>query len=838
MDTILRDIRYAFRVTTKTPVFAGLAVLILALGIGVNTAIFSLVNTLLLRPLNIQQPEQIVGLYSRSTERPDSYRGFSYPHYRDIRDRNEVFSELAIHDLAIVGLGDGDATRRSFVELISSNYFETFGVPLLQGRSFTSDEELPGSSIPAAVVSYGYWNKTGKDPDLLGKSVHVNGSAFTIVGIAARGFTGTMALLSPEVWLPFGAYELLGTDLGGRPRSLTDRAYTRLFVVGRLKPGVTQTEANSHLEVLAAQFESESPEEHQNQTLLVHTRSRLGLSTRPMDQSQVTMASAVLSAMAGIVLLIACLNLANMMLAKSTSRRKEIAIRLALGGSRLRLVRQLLSEGLLLSLVGGVFGLAIAYGGMRLLTSSLDAVIPFGIVLNTTPDARVLLAMLGFCVASTLLFGLGPAWKGSQPNVIPDLKENVGEAQGQRRRFSSRNLLVVGQLALSLVLLAAGGLFIRGAVEAARIDPGFDLDHTLLVELDPGLIGYEEPRARRLYVELQERLSALPGVETASVAATVPFGNMRQGRTVRRAGGANIDDDETTAVAASFNAVGANYFDTLDVPLLRGRAFTPNEAENASSAPVMVINKELADRLFPGEEPIGQTIEFAGRDTSSDERIFEVVGVTPTLQQNLIPARAEPFFFVPFSQEFRFGAHLHLRLSSARTGQSAEVLKAARAVVGTVDAGLPVLASRTFREHFDNSAEFWLVRTGARLFSIFGGLALFLAAAGVYGVNSFRVAQSTREIGIRMALGATKRDAVGLVLREGMYLTSWGIGLGLVLSIVAGQALSSMLYKVSATDPTVLIGTPAVLAAASFLACYVPARRAASVSTMTALRYE
>jgi predicted permease len=843
METLWSDLRYGMRLILKNPGFAALAVLVLALGIGVNTAIFSLVNAMLLKPLEIDHPEQIVGLYSKNTEKPDSYRNFSYPNYVDIRERNAVFSSLAAHDLAIVGIAEGDSTRRGFAELVTSNYFSTFGARLFQGREFTAEEERPGSEIPVAIVSYGYWNKRSNDPDLVGKTIRVNSRPYTIIGIAPEGFTGTMALLSPDVWLPLGMHAASGFDLDGDKRPLDDRGYHQLFVVGRLRSGLTQVEADSRLGVVAAQLEEEYPELNEHQTFIVFPRSRLGLSTSPDDLFEVTAASALISAMAGVVLLIACLNLANMMLARATSRRKEIAVRLALGGSRRRLIRQLLTEGFLLALAGGMAGLILAYWGIQLLTATLEAVIPFGVVLIAGPDVRVLVATLAFCLLSTLVFGFGPAWKCSRPNIVPDLKESVGGdvfQAGKHKWFAARNLLVVGQLALSLALLAAGGLFLRGALEASGVDPGFRMDRSLLIELDAGLIGYEEPQGLRAYSDLVERLQSLPGVEHAGIAVTVPFGNVRLGERIRPAGESfsNESDPEDRSVSAGFNAVGTDYFRVLDVPLMRGRFFTQAETESDSAPPVAIVNEELARRLFPEEDPLGQIIRYGDADTEKGRRIFEIVGIVPTLQHSLIPARAEPYIYVPFGQDYRSSVHIHL--SVLPQGEEAEVglLQAARKEIRSADENMPILTSRTFHDHFDSSGELWLVRTGARLFSLFGALALFLAAAGVYGVRAYMVAQRTREIGIRMALGATRRDAVRLVLREGFSLTFWGLGIGLALALMAGQLLSGMLYQVSATDPAVFVGAPLVLALVSILACYVPARRAATVNTMVALRYE
>jgi predicted permease len=477
---------------------------------------------------------------------------------------------------------------------------------------------------------------------------------------------------------------------------------------------------------------------------------------------------------------------------------------------------------------------------MRLLASSLGAVIPFGVVMTTDIDIRVLTAMLMFSVVSTLLFGFGPAWKCSRPNVVQDLKDHAGtDLRGSRRLVSTRNLLVMGQLSLSLALLAAGGLFARGAWEAAGLDAGFDMDNGILVELDAGMIGYDEIQGRELYADLNERLQTLPGIEWSDTAATIPFGMVRMGERVRRAGATDSEPQgEVTSVSAGFNSIGADYFRALDVPILRGRPFTPTEATSDSAPPVAIINEELARRLFPDEEPLGQQIQYGRADTEKGEIVWEVVGVVPTLQANLIPSTPEPYIYVPFGREYRSNIHIHLRTSIQDRDAEANLLQAVRREIRSADERLPILMLKNFRHHFDTSTELWLVKLGARLFSLFGTLALFLAAGGVYGVRAYMVAQRTREIGIRTALGATSRDAIQLVLREGLVLTLWGIGFGLVLAYMAGQVLSSMLYRVSATDPAVFLGAPLVLALISLLACYIPARRAATVNVMDALHYE
>jgi predicted permease len=397
----------------------------------------------------------------------------------------------------------------------------------------------------------------------------------------------------------------------------------------------------------------------------------------------------------------------------------------------------------------------------------------------------------------------------------------------------------MGQLSLSLALLAAGGLFARGAWEAAGLDAGFDMDNGILVELDAGMIGYDEVKGRELYVDLTERLQALPGIEWADMAATVPFGMVRLGERVRRAGASDSDPQgEVKSVSAGFNPIGANYFRALDVTVLRGRPFTQTEATSDSAPPVAIINEELARRLFPDVEPLGQRIQYGRADTEKGKIVWEVVGVVPTLQFNLIPSTPEPFIYVPFGREYRSNVHIHLRTSIQGRDGEAHLLQAVRREIRTADESLPILLLKTFRNHFDTSTELWLVKLGAQLFSLFGALALFLAAGGVYGVRAYMVAQRTREIGIRTALGATRRDAITLVLREGLVLTLWGIGFGLVLAYMAGQVLSSMLYRVSATDPAVFLFAALVLASISLLACTIPARRAATVNVLEALHYE
>jgi len=835
--TVLRDVRYGVRMLAGKPGFTAAAVLVLALGIGANTAIFSLVNAFLLKPLPVEHPEQLVGCYSRDTKKPDSYRGFSYPNYADLRENNAVFTSLMAHNLGMVGLIEGDGTRRVFADIVSSNYFATFGVPLWRGRPFTLAEERPGSDVPVVILSYQLWESSGADPEVLGKTRRINGRTYTVVGIAPKGFTGSTALVSPALYLPLGMYESAINDFEGRGRKLASRDHYALILVGRLRPGMTAQSADRQLAVAAARLESAFPAENKNQTFMARPLSRLSISTNPSNDGGLAVPAIMLVSVASVVLLIASLNVANMMLVRATARRKEIAIRLALGGARKHILRQLFTEGLLLAGAGGAAGLAVAYWSTTALVRSMATLAPLDLVYNAGPDVRVLLATLSFCVFSTVLFGVIPAWGLGKRNLVPGLKDGDSEESsgGKRKLFSRRNVLVMGQVALSLVLLSAAGLFVRSSTHAARVDPGFGLDRRVLLEVDASLAGYDETHGRQVYRTLLDRLRNIPGVESASVAATVPFGIVSLGRGIRRSDTAAGGSGKDGSTSCRLNIVGQDYFRTLGIPLLRGRSFAAAETGDSKSSAVAVLDKAAADRLWPHEDALGKHIRTDSEDPRAP-RDLEVIGVVAEIQENLIGEAVQPHLYVPFGQEYQADMNVHLKV--AATASEAQVLDIVRRTVRLVDDRLPVLALKTMRAHLDSSFDIWLVRTGARMFAIFGGVALMLAMVGLYGVRAYTVARRTREIGIRMALGAHPANAQAMILREGLILTAIGAGAGLLLSAAVGKVLASQLYQVSAADPLVFLGAPAVLAAVSLLACYVPARRAARVDPMVALRYE
>jgi putative ABC transport system permease protein len=859
MSNLLQDLRLSARLLLKNPGFSLTAILVLALGIGANAAVFTLVNTLMFKPLaGSQRPGQVVGIYSHDRTKPDSYRGFSYPAYADIRDRSDRFSHVMAFTLSFVGIGEGDATRRTFASTITRNYFATLGVDLMAGRTFSADEERPDSNMAVAIVSYQYWKSHGADLGLLGKSVRVNSRPFTIVGIAPLGFTGTSALVAPEVWVPVGANGLVENDFmrdATTPSSLADRRNQALMVVGRLKPGLTAESVAPSLQLLSSQLEQAYPAENRHQLLTAQPLPRVSISTSPQNDGEVGASFGMLMGMAAIVLVVACLNLANMMLARGTARRKEIAMRLALGGGRGRIVRQLLTEGMMLSVLGGAFGLVLGFWGVNLLVATLVPLSPVPLAFDATPDARVLLATLGFCALSTVVFGLGPAWKLSRTSVVPELKEQIGEdPRGRVRWFSARNALVATQIALSLGLLTTAGLFTRGAIKAGQADPGYRLDGQVLASIDTSLAGYDETQGRQVYRRLLERLRGIPGVRSASFASVVAFGGMTDAKTVQKAGtppGRGKDGRPVGTQAVSY-IVGTDYFATLGLEVLRGREFSAAEEQDAGAPPVAIIDEPLARALFGRENPIGQQIQFPAREDAvpasgngiviNDDReqheVMEVVGVVPGLRHELFDKAPVAHVYLPFGRQFRSGMNVHLRAASAAPGAEAAVLQAVRQQIRAVDERLPVLGLQTMTHFRDSSVLYWVVKAGAWLFAVFGVVAVFLAVVGLYAVKAYVVARRTREIGIRMALGSTPQSVLWLVLKEGLVLTAAGLAVGFGIAAGIGRLVGSMLYEVSAFDPVVFLAAPVVLAAASLAACYLPARRATRIQPTVALRTE
>ena len=819
LDDFVQDTKFALRTLRHSPGFALTAVVTLALGIGVNIGMFTLVNSLLLRPV-YERPDEVVGVYSRSTAPTGGYRGVSYPNYLDLRDgTTDVFANLTAFSTVFLGIDVGDGTRRAMASGVTSNYFEIFGLPLALGRLFTAEEERLGEETRVAIISYSLWEQRGADSSMLGRSIRVNGEQFTVVGVAPKGFTGA-GIPGPEVWLPLGAQ-------GARDAH-------ELSVVGRLRAGTSIETAAPALATVARRLEQAFPAVNTGYTLEMSTPSRLLFMPGPGSGVVTASLAVLLMIMPMIVLLVACLNLADLLLARGLVRRQELAIRSSLGGGRWRLTRQLLTEGLVLALAGGAVGLLLSTWATDAMLASLRPVLPVALSLPELDlDWRVLVGTMGFSLMATLVFGAWPAWALTGRAVAIDLKRHVGEEGRRPRGIRIGNALVIAQVALSLLLLVSGGLFLMSAISAATADPGFRLDGGLIVEVDPGLAGYDEARGRQAHLALVDRLRQVPGVEAVTIGSRVPFSGFGDSRDVAPAGAA---DARANSVDAVFSVVGRDYARALGLQMLGGRDFNDGELAPGSSEPVAIIDDALAQHLWPGESPLGRLIQFLDAEGPEAGRSMHVIGIVPAVKHSLGNPQPYPHVYVPLGQHYESAMTVQLRIADEAT-ERAMLATVARVIRG-VDDRVPVLRLETWRDHLDASVDVWIYRAGARVFSAFGGIALLLAVLGVYGVKSYVVSRRTREFGIRIATGAHPRALLWQVMREGGRTTAIGIGIGLLLALGAGQILQGFLYGVNAIEPVVLLTAPLVLLAASLLASYMPALRATKVNPTVALRSE
>jgi len=832
MRRFAADLSYAIRTFLKTPGFTAIAVLVLGLGIGANTAIFTLVNELLLRPLSGRASE-LVGVYRHDRVVPDSYQPFSYPMYLDVRDRSDLFDAVMAHTFTMVGTPAGEGMRRTLAAVVSSNYFDTLGVRLAAGRPFSIDEERPGARIPVAIATYARWMQEGRDPAFIGKPIRINAIDFNIIGVAPEGFTGTMALVSAEVYLPLGMFDTVVTDrFKNNGRGLGDRSNASVVIVGRVKPGMTDAVVSGRLDALSRQLEAAYPAEHKNLSLTASPLPRMSGGPRPQDNSPLVAFTALLLGLSGIVLVIACLNIANMLLARGSSRRKELALRLALGAGRARVVRQLLTESVLLAGAGAALGLILSMWTTRVLAASIAGALPFTVTFSSRPDALVLLATVGFAAVSTIAFGLGPALRLSRRDLVADLRDRTGEGASTGRRFGARNLLVVGQVALSLAMLTSGGIFARTALEAGMNNPGFNYDRLFVARLENALAGFDETRGRTVFGAVLDHLRSMPGVEAATFTSSMPFSDSVEGAMFEVVG----DSTRQPVRARANRVIGADYFQALGLRMIRGREFTRAEESSVSAPRIAIVDEKFAAELFAGQDPIGQMIRAASDDSSARGEPMEIVGVAPPLREELLDRGPVPHVFVPSGRNYRAAMFAIVRMKAA--DDPFATLEAIRQTIRSTDAGLPVVSLSTMAAFHSGSLELWALRAGGWLFTVLGFLALLLAGVGVYGVRSYVVSQRTREIGIRMALGASARDVLGLILRDGFRLTAVGIAIGVPLAMLVSLAFTQVFVDIGGLDAGVMAVATVVLVVAATIASGVPARRATKVQPLTALRAE
>jgi predicted permease len=821
MRSLLQDLRYGVRVLFKSPGFTAMTVLTLALGIGANATIFSLVNAVLLRPLPVADSQQVMSVYAT---RPDGTRSarFSYADYKDYRDRNDVFSGLVAANLTPITLGTGEQSEPVLGETVSGNYFQILGVRMAFGRAFLPEEERRGDER-VVVVSHDFWRRRfGSAQDLLGQTLHLNGDQFTVVGIADKEFTGTSLGPSIDLWVPAEqTLAWLGPDWSA------NRSNAQFRLTGRLKPDVTREQAEAQMNIILGQLAAAYPELHQGKGIELLPASLL----EGRRRTAVTAFSAILLVMVGLVLLVACANVANLLLARAVGRRREIAIRQALGASRLRLIRQLMTESVLLALTGGAAGLLVSAWASNLLFR-FNPLPTFPLHVDLSIDMRVLAFSLLVSLATGVVLGLVPAFQGSGVDLVTTLKDEAGSLAGGTRKSRLRSLFIVVQVALSLVLLVGAGLLVRSLARMQAVNPGFNPANMLAMDFDLDLKGMSAEQGTRFYQAMLERIEAVPGVTGVALANRAPLDISTPTTGVQLEGFEPPPGKPSLQI--SFYRVSPKYFQTLSIPLMRGRDFSRQDSEGA--APVVIINETMASRFWPGEDPTGKQLRLAPEKTRDGRemkaRTLEIIGVARDSKYRSLSEEATPHIYLPFYQDYEAGMTLLVRTS----GDPKLMFATVRRELQALDKDPQGFFARTMFEHMEVSLA--PGRIAATLFALFGGLALVLASVGIYGVISYSVTQRTHEIGIRMALGAQVRDILGLIIGQGMLLTLIGIGLGLIASFALTRFLSNLLFGVSATDPLTFITVAAVLAAVALLACYVPARRAIKVDPMEALRYE
>lgn len=826
MDTLLQDIRYAARGLRKAPGFAAVATITLMLGIGVNTTIFSIVNTLLLSPLPVEEPDRIVAVYGTPSNAPVSHDSSSYLDYLDLREQSETLSGLVAYTNFFANLVQEGRSEIVIGEIVSDNYFDVLGVRPAMGRGFTPEEYVTEGAAPVAVISDHLWRtRFNADPGVIGRQVLLSGTSYTIVGVAGEEFAGLFPGVTAQLWLPLSMVEEIQPlgNINTSPSASGDgwldrRGHRFLWMRGRLAEGATVQQARAELTGLAARLAEEHPVSNELQAVKVLAANDVRFN--PDLDGAVTPAGALILAVVGLVLLVACANIANMLLARASARRKEVAIRLALGAGRARLVRQLLTESLMLSLLGGALGLVLAVWLTGLL-GGLDLGIPVDVAAKFAVDRSVLLFTLAVSATTGIVFGLAPALRASRPDLVPALKAaDAGTASG-RKRLELRDVLVVAQVAVSMVLLIGGALLARSLFNAERTDIGFDVDRIGFLATDLSMIGYDEETAQALVDTARLRLRATAGVESVAMTSRVP-------QSVNN-NGFGLFIDQTSATDRPYAIDGAyvdeSYFDTFELAIVAGRAI--DAADVANSNRVVVVTEAMAERFWPGEDAVGKQFRM-----SFDGVPYDIIGVVEDYKVNTPGEDPTPYLHLPARATTALFANFIVRTPTPVAGE----MRRLEQVLTGLDADMVFLQTGPLRDLMD--VRLLPIRMGAWFIGAFALLAAALAAVGLYGVIGYSVSRRTREIGIRVALGARSERVLGLVVRQGMVLVVIGVVIGAVLGALAGQVLSSVLYGISAVDPLAFSGAIGFLLLIALAANYVPARRAARIDPIIALRSE
>jgi len=823
VEQLLSDLRYAFRGLVRSPGFALVAIATLALGIGVNSSIFSLVNAVLLRPLPVESPEELVDIYGHSAT-SSSHDSNSYPNYVDYKEQSRTLSGIVGYSNFFANLSIDGSSELVVGELVTEEYFSVLGVQPVLGRTFTSEEFSATSAYPVAVLSHPLWqSRFGGDPGTLDRTFRLNGITYEIVGVAPPGFGGMFPAVTSQMWIPAAMVEEvepLGNNRTSGPiegeTRLEQRGRHWMWLRGRMRPDTDVRQVRAELEGIAARLSEQHPETNeQERVTVVATRD---VAINPDFDATLAPVGFFLLGAVGLVLLVACANLANMLLARAATRRTELAVRVAMGASGGRVIRQLLTESLLLALAGGVVAVAVSVWLSRLI-AGLEPPLPINLGVDVSPDWRVLVFTLSVALATGFAFGLLPAVRASRPDLVPALKDIGASAKAKGKWLELRDVLVVVQVALSLVLLIGGALLVRSLGAAQRVDFGYDVDRIAYLGLAMEMNGYDGEQASVFYGLAQERLEALPEVESAGIASRVPLSLNNNGFGVFIDGHQTSGDDRPYRMDGAY--VDEHYLDVFGIGVVRGRGI--ERADREERRRVAVVSEAMAERYWPGESAVGR--EFR---TSWGGEPYRIVGVAEDHKVDTPGESPKPYLHLPLSTRAPFGTFV------VRTvGPAAALLPELERELRALDPGLVFVETGSLRGMAD--VRLFPIRAGAVLFAAFGGLALLLAAVGLYGVIGYAVSRRTREIGVRKALGAERGQILGLVLRRGMLLVAVGGAIGAVLAGLGGQLLGSVLF-VGPLDPVSFALSVAVLAAVAALANWVPAWRASRVDPMRVLR--
>ena len=834
MGALLQNLRYAVRMLAKSPGFTVVAILTLALGIGANAAIFSITDQVLLRLLPVQKPEELVVLHSpgpqpgRNWSDGDRSVVWSYPMYKDLRDNNRVFSGLLARFATQASVSGQRQTELADAELVSGNYFEVLGVQPALGRVFNSQDETAPGANPVAVLSYGYWQRRfGRDPGILNKQLVVNGISMTVVGVVRPGFFGVQVGQTPGIFVPI----TMKAQMTPNWDALADHQDHWLAILGRLKPGISPAKAEAGLqpeysailqsEVSALKSSPQTKKDFLAKKILLNTGSH----GRPILQRDAGQPLLILLSMVGLVLLIACANLASLLVARGEARQREIAVRMAMGAGRWRLIRQLLTESLLISLAGGAAGLVLGSWTLGALVNSVPENIGAS-GLQGKFDYRVLAFALGLSVLTGILFGFLPALRSTRADLQTTLREQGANVFGGKSNVRLRKVLLVSQVALTVVLLASAGFFVRSLMNLKNQDLGVRTDHVIQLSVSPELNRYTPAQTVALVDRVRESLAALPGVRSVSASEIELLANSDSYANITPEGFPMTEDINTDVQQ---NWVAPNFFSTLGIPLLAGREF---DNRDVSAAPkVAIVSEKTAQMYFHGQNPVGRHFAFGSGNGVHPN--IEIVGLVKDSKNTDLRQEIRPLVYIPYAQDTHQGnASFYVRTNVEPTAMASTLRK----TVQSADANLPVFDLKTLDQELDEIA------FSERLLTFFslclGVLAALLAAIGLYGVMAYMVSRRTREIGIRMALGATQQNVAWLVLRENVRISAAGLVIGLVAAVAVGKLIESQLFGVKASNPLVFLTAAVMLSAVAFLAGWLPARRAAAVDPMVALRHE